>query len=78
MGYYSDPTAAMALGRINREFSKHEKRAKQICKLFKEGKISEKELQKAQAQFSGIYKHVLTYALEEEESTDDSVDSFSS
>ena len=32
MGYYSDPTAAMALGGINREFSRLEKKAKKIPK----------------------------------------------
>ena len=32
MGYYSDPTAAQALGNINREFSKREKKAKQLLK----------------------------------------------
>lgn len=37
MGYYSDPTAQMALGEINREFSKLEKKAKRLKALLKSG-----------------------------------------
>lgn len=33
MGYYSDPTAAKALGGINREFAKLEKKAKRLRRL---------------------------------------------
>jgi len=66
MGYYSDPTASAALGNINREFSKLEKKAKNLRKLFAEGKISEKTLKKAQSQFTGIYRYVLDNALNSE------------
>ena len=66
MGYYSDPTAAMALGGINREFSRLEKKAKKIRKLLEEGKISPQTVEKAQSQFKGIYRHVLDNVLEEE------------
>ena len=65
MGYYSDPTAAKALGEINREFSRLEKKAKNLRKLRDEGKISPQALEKAQTQFKGIYRHVLNNALEE-------------
>lgn len=64
MGYYSDPTASMALGNINREFSKLEKKAKKLRKLLKEGKISLEAIERAQSQFTGLYKHVLTNVLE--------------
>lgn len=64
MGYYSDPTASMALGNINREFSKLEKKAKKLRKLLKEGKISPEAIERAQSQFTGLYKHVLTNVLE--------------
>lgn len=64
MGYYSDPTAAAALGNINREFSKLEKKAKAIRKLLDEGKISKSDVEKAQSQFTGLYRHVLTLALQ--------------
>ena len=66
MGYYSDPTANMAIGNINREFSKHIKKAKKLRKLYEEGKISPDALQKAQSQFRGLYRHVLQNVLEEE------------
>ena len=65
MGYYSDPTAAQALGSINREFSKLEKKARSLKKLLDEGKLSERELKKAQAQFTGLYRHVLDNVLEQ-------------
>lgn len=67
MGYYSDPTAAQALGEINREFSRLEKKAKRLKKLLEEGKLSDDDLKKAQAQFKGLYRHVLTNTLEGEQ-----------
>lgn len=66
MGYYSDPTASKALGKINREFSRLEKKANRLCKLRDEGKLSPKALERAQVQFKGIYRHVLNNVLEEE------------
>lgn len=66
MSYYSDPTAAKALGGINREFSRLEKKAKKIRKRWEAGEISSEELNRAQAQFTGIYRHVLTNVLKEE------------
>ena len=68
MGYYSDPTAAQALGGINREFSRLEKKAKKLRKLLKEGKLSPEALEQAQQQFKGIYRNVLTKVLEQKES----------
>lgn len=67
MGYYSDPTASAALGNINREFSKLEKKAKNLRKLFEEGKISEGTLKQAQSQFTGIYRYVLDNVLNAQE-----------
>lgn len=66
MGYYSDPTASKALGEINREFSRLEKKAKRLRKLRDKGIISSKELESAQKQFKGIYRYVLINVLEEE------------
>ena len=65
MGYYSDPTAARALGNINREFSRLEKKAKKLRKLRDEGKLPLEALERAQEQFNGIYKHVLNNVLNE-------------
>lgn len=64
MGYYSDPTAAKALGNINREFSQLEKKAKKLCKLYRNGKLTDKALQNARSQFSGLYRYVLDNAFE--------------
>lgn len=63
MIHYSDPTAARALGGINREFNRLEKKAKKLRKLRDEGKISPASLERAQDQFTGIYRHVLTKVL---------------
>ena len=63
MNYYSDPTAARALSGINREFSRLEKKAKKIRKDLKAGKLTEQDLEKARAQFTGIYRHVLDHVL---------------
>ena len=59
MSHYSDPTANRALGSINREFSRLEKKAKILCRLLDEGKLSPEEFQAAHSQFTGIYRHVL-------------------
>ena len=67
MGYYSDPTASKALGTINREFTKLEKRAKKIYKRLENGTISDAELEKEQAQFKGIYKNVLVNVIKKEQ-----------
>jgi len=63
MSYYSDPTAARGLSGINREFSRLEKKAKSLRKQLKEGKITQADIDRAQAQFTGIYKHVLNFVL---------------
>lgn len=65
MHHYSDPTAARALGGINREFSRLEKKAKTLCRLLDEGKITTEDFAAAQEQFTGIYRHVLRLTKEE-------------
>lgn len=67
MGYYSDPTASKAIGNIDREFSRLEKKAKKLRKLLEEGVITAEEVGKAQLQFTGIYKHVLNNVLKEKQ-----------
>ncbi len=61
MSHYSDPTANRALGAINREFSRLEKKANALCRRLDAGDITEEDFQKAQRQFSGIYRHVLRH-----------------
>ena len=65
MKHYSDPTANKALGGINREFSRLEKKAKTLCRLLDEGRITPAAFEAAQAQFTGIYRHVLTLTKQE-------------
>lgn len=60
MNHVSDPTAARALSDINRTFSRLEKKAKNLCRLLDEGKITMDAFYSAQPQFTGIYRHVLT------------------
>ena len=66
MSYYSDPTANMAIGNVNREFSKLTKKAKKIRKDFEEGKISAEALEREQKKFRGIYRNILNNILNEE------------
>ena len=68
MNHYSDPTANQALSGINREFSRLEKKAKRLRALWEAGQITDADLQKAQSQFHGLYRHVLTHVLAEEKS----------
>lgn len=71
MKHYSDPTANSALGGINREFARLEKKAKHLRALFREGAITEADLARAQAQYKGIYRHVLTRVLNEPDKQED-------
>ena len=67
MSYYSDPTAARALSGFNREFSRLEKKAKKLREQLKEGRITQADVDRAQSQFTGIYKHVLNHVLSEKQ-----------
>ena len=67
MYYYSDPTANQALAGINREFARLEKKAKRIKERVKDGTISPEALKKAHSEYTGIYRHVLTRILSEED-----------
>lgn len=67
MGYYSDPTASAALGNINRQFSKMEKKAKRIRRLWVEGKLTYEDLERIEREFTGIYRHVLLNVLRQPE-----------
>ena len=67
MSYYSDPTASMAAGEINREYSKYVKKARRFRRLYKQGKLSEEALEKAHSEFTGIYSHVLDHVFWEED-----------
>jgi hypothetical protein len=63
MNYYNDPTASKAIGNINREFNRLEKKAKNLVRLYYQGKISSEALKKAQGEFKGLYSHILKNAI---------------
>ncbi len=67
MNYYSDPTASQAIGNLNRDFSRQEKKAKALLALYKNGELSSQELSKARKEFKGIYRHVLENVIREDE-----------
>ena len=62
MAHYSDPTASAAVGSVDREFARLEKKAMRIRRQFEEGRLSPDELDAAEAQFRGIYRYVLRNA----------------
>lgn len=65
MGYhYSDPTANMAMGALNREYAKWEKKATLLCERWEKGELSLQELARAEAQFTGLYRHVLAHTFQ--------------
>ena len=67
MGYfYSDPTAAAALGNITKERNALIKKARTLRKLLEQGRITLATLEQARSQFTGIHKHVLDEVLKEE------------
>lgn len=67
MGYfYSDPTAAAAVGNITKERNALVKKARVLRKMLEEGRLSPAELERARSQFTGIHKHVLDEVLKEE------------
>ena len=51
-----------------------EKKAKRICARWAAGELTDKDLAKAQSQFTGIYRHVLTHVLREAQEKDPSPD----
>ncbi len=59
MGYYSDPTASQAVGNVSREFSKWEKKAKRLWKLYEDGKLSDEQMEKECTQFKGVFRRAL-------------------
>ena len=67
MGYFSDPTAAKAIGEIDREFSRLEKKAKRLKALLAEGKVTSSAIDAAQAEYKGIYRHVLQNTLKKQD-----------
>ena len=63
MSYYSNPTANAAIGSIDREIRKMEKRAKRLKERKDCGRLSPQQEAAAYREFSGIFRPILERAL---------------
>lgn len=63
MSYYRNPTESAAIGAVDREIRVLRKRAAQLRKLRKQGKLTQQELDRARLQFTGVYRRFLLEAL---------------
>lgn len=62
MSCFSDPTANRAIGAIDREIARREKRAKEKFQLYREGKLPEKRWREFKSQYTGIFAGCLIRA----------------
>jgi hypothetical protein len=65
MNHYSNPTANAAIGTVDREIRRMRKRAQQIKRLRRQGRLTPQEEALARKQFVGIYRRFLLEALED-------------
>ena len=65
MSHYANPTAAAAIGAVDRELRMMRKRAEQIKRRHKNGQLTNEELVLARKLFVGIYARFLREALED-------------
>lgn len=65
MSHYANPTAAAAIGAVDRELRMMRKRADQIKRRRQQGLLTPEELAMARKQFVGIYARFLREALED-------------
>lgn len=65
MSHYSNPTANVAIGAVDRELRMMRRRAEQIKRHRKNGQLTAEELALARKQFIGIYARLLREALED-------------
>jgi hypothetical protein len=65
MNHYSNPTANAAIGTVDREIRMMRKRAQQIKRLRRQGRLTPQEEALARKQFVGIYRRFLLEALED-------------
>lgn len=63
MNHYSNPTANAAIGTVDREIRMMRKRAQQIKRLRRQGRLTPQEEALARKQFVGIYRRFLLEAL---------------
>lgn len=65
MSHYSNPTANVAIGTVDREIRMMRKRAEQIKRRHKLGLLTPEELAQARKDYVGIYARFLPEALED-------------
>jgi hypothetical protein len=65
MNHYSNPTANAAIGTVDREIRVMRKRAQQIKRLRRQGRLTPQEEALARKQFVGIYRRFLLEALKD-------------
>ncbi len=63
--HYSNPTANAAMGAVDREINRMRKKAARLKNLQQQGKLTDRELNRARKEFTGIYRRILLEALEE-------------
>ena len=63
--YYSDPTANMAIGAVDKELRQMQRKARYIKALKEKGRLTPEELEISRKQFVGIYRRLLVEALAE-------------
>ena len=61
--YYSNPTANLAIGAVERELQIMRIKAKHIKALKEKGNLTAEDLQLARKQFIGIYRRLLVEVL---------------
>ena len=59
MTKYSDPTANAAIGAVEREMKKKEKKIKYARELYQQGKLSDDMMISLYREFKGIYRPLL-------------------
>ena len=65
MSYYSNPTANAAMGAVDREIRIMKKRATEIRRLRKQGRLTPQMQAEARKQFPGIFYRFYVEALED-------------
>ena len=60
-----DPTASVAIGAVDKEIRRMEKRAKRIQEIRRRGRLTPEAEARARQDFTGIYRHLLKGVLED-------------
>ena len=64
--HYSNPTANAAIGAVDKEIARMRKWARQLKKRRQLGLLTPQELAQARRAFTGIHRHLLREALEDQ------------